>query len=520
MWRQMLWLCGGLVLLAAAGCGGSDKSSTGAAGGAASSMARGTLLMDPPELQSSLPAAALLAQLSAAANQQLLSLGGTPVCDIAIYHLQYNTVDGSSAATTASGALMVPSGSNAQCQGPRPIVLYAHGTTTDRSFNIANLNDPQNAEGLLLAAIFASQGYIVVAPNYVGYDTSTSGYHPYLIAAAQADDMIDCLAAARSALPAAQAAATTDNGQLFIMGYSQGGYVAMATHRAMQAAGMRVTASVPMSGPYALAAFVDAEFYGQVSEGAPIVAALLITAYQHAYGNIYAAAADVFSAPYAAGIDDLLPSTLSRSQLYGENLLPGSALFDSTPPDPSDAAITPATMPASLAQVFAQGFGTSPLILNSYRLAYLQDAQTNPDGGFPTLSSGVPAASPGLPLRAALAANDLRDWIPQAPVLLCGGDQDPTVYWLNAQLMQEYWSGHANGATPTYQVLDLEAAPTASDPYAGLHSGFELAKQALAASAVLQGATDGGAGAVASAYHSTLEPPFCVSAARSFFAAQ
>ena len=37
----------------------------------------------------------------------------------------------------------------------------------------------------------------------------------------------------------------------------------MATHRAMQAAGMTVTASAPMSGPYALSAFVDAVFRGR-----------------------------------------------------------------------------------------------------------------------------------------------------------------------------------------------------------------------------------------------------------------
>ena len=27
--------------------------------------------------------------------------------------------------------------------------------------------------------MFAAQGYIVVAPNYAGYDISTLGYHPY-----------------------------------------------------------------------------------------------------------------------------------------------------------------------------------------------------------------------------------------------------------------------------------------------------------------------------------------------------
>jgi hypothetical protein len=150
--------------------------------------------------------------------------------------------------------------------------LYAHGTTTDRAFNIANM---QNAETLLLAALFASQGYVVVAPNYAGYDTSTLAYHPYLIADQQSKDMIDALKAARTALPLASATLTKDSGQLFITGYSQGGYVAMATHRAMQTAGMKVTASVPMSGPYALAAFVDAVFYGEVNGGAPVSSTFL-----------------------------------------------------------------------------------------------------------------------------------------------------------------------------------------------------------------------------------------------------
>src|SRR6202000_1572333 len=122
----------------------------------------------------------------------------------------------------------------------QPIVLYAHGTQTDRAFTMTDLS---NDEALALAALFASQGYIVVAPNYAGYDTSTLAYHPYLVAAQQARDMIDALAAARTALPVASLTLTKDNGKLFITGYSQGGFVAMATHRAMQAAGLTVTAS-------------------------------------------------------------------------------------------------------------------------------------------------------------------------------------------------------------------------------------------------------------------------------------
>src|SRR5262249_39476606 len=141
-------------------------------------------------------------------------------------------------------------------------------------------------------------------------------YVGYLLSSQQSTDMIDALLAARSALPVGAAPESTDGGKLFITGYSQGGYVALATHQAMQAAGMSVTASAPMSGPYALAAFVDAVFEGEVNGGAPVVATLLFTSYQHSYGNIYASASDVFSPQYAVGIDSLLPTTVPRSQLY------------------------------------------------------------------------------------------------------------------------------------------------------------------------------------------------------------
>src|ERR1700736_2868982 len=244
------------LLLAA--CGGGTGNGNANSGGA--TPARGTLLQSPPKLLSTVTAPTLLLELNAAANQQLFSLSGAPVCDILMYDIQYETVGGANEATTASAALLVPTGLGANCTGTRPIVLYAHGTTTDRTFTMANM---QNTETLFLAALFATKGYIVVAPNYAGYDTSALGYHPYLIADQQSKDMIDALTAARTALPLASATLTKDSGQLFVTGYSHGGYLAMATHRAMQAAGMKVNASVPMSGPYTLAAFADAVFYGE-----------------------------------------------------------------------------------------------------------------------------------------------------------------------------------------------------------------------------------------------------------------
>jgi hypothetical protein len=241
----------------------------------------------------------------------------------------------------------------------------------------------------------------------------------------------------------------------------------------------------------------------------------LLTAYQKVYGNIYDNAVDVFAPQYAAGIDSLLPSTTPRSQLYAQGRLPEFALFSATPPDPAFADITPPSTPANLAAVFALGFGAGNLLQNSYRLTYLQDAQANPDGGFP-LTTGLVAATPALPWRQALQMNDLRNWVPTVPVQLCGGAVDPLVFWLNTQLMQSYWASHS--PTASISVLDLESAASANDPYGTLKQDFEIAKQLVAAAAVAQGATDGGAFAVAEAYHATLVAPFCFAATRSFFA--
>ncbi len=498
------------VVLAGAACSNNHDTSA-----PPSTPQRGELLQTPPKLVAAFVPSALSSLLSASAvGRILLQVAYTPLCTVTVYQLEYQTVDPPGNLTPASGALMVPSGGSG-CGGARPITLYAHATSTDRNYNIADLAASGNDEGLVLAAVFAAEGYIVVAPNYVGYDTSTLNYHPYFDADQQSKDMIDALAAGRSALSLlSPATGTTDGGKLFVTGYSQGGYVAMATHRAMQANGMAVTAAAPMSGPYALSAFADAVFEGQVNASAVPNTVMLVSSYQHVYGNIYANATDVFAEPFANGIDTLLPSTTPVGQLEAAGALP-NALFSSTPPDPSFAAMTPAVQPANLATVFAQGFGNVFLVQNSYRLNYLQDAAANPDGGFPSPTTGLPPANPGNAFRQAAKTNDLRNWVPNAPVQLCGGGGDPTVFFFNTQLMQNYWTATAPAAPIT--VLNVDSAAVANDPYADLKTGFAAAEALVRVNAVAGGAGDSGNSAVLAVYHAGLVAPFCLRAAKSYF---
>lgn len=495
-------------------CGSDSPTAAIAAGNS-----RGTLIQDPPVRVASLDVPTFTAQLNASSSGQgLVALAGAPTCGVDFYYFQYWTVGAKNEAATASGALMVPTAAGAasaatQCSGARPIVLYGHGTTVDKNYNIANIADTTNSangESALIAAVYAAHGYIVVAPNFAGYDTSSLPYHPWLNADQNSKDMMDALAAARTALPDSLTTATTDSGQLFVTGYSAGGYAAMATLRAMVAAGKTVTASAPASGPYATEAIVDAVFLGDVNLGSTEFAPLLVRSYQEAYGNVYQAPTDIYAPQFASGVALQLPSPIPLQEIYQEGGLPETALFSSTPPVSANPAVNAVLAMPPPNPIAAAGFGNPFLITNDFRLAYVEDALASPDGAVPTAQPGVPvAASPQFPLRANLRLNDMRygpAWAPASPTLLCGGDQDPTVFFsVNTGTMATYWAAAPQGLIT---VLDMNGTPASGDPFAALQLAFQ---QQLAATVSAQGQL-----AAAEGYHTSVAP-FCAVAARSFF---
>jgi hypothetical protein len=291
-----------------------------------------------------------------------------------------------------------------------------------------------------------------------------------------------------------------------------------------------------MSGPYALEAFGDAIFFGQVDLGSTEFAPLLSTSYQKAYGNIYSTPSDLYSATYVNGIETLLPSDTPIDTIFSTGLLPETAAFDSTTPTvPGQPALTALLMvPGSpgyplpdTAQtpLFALGFGSPYLINNSYRVSYAIDAATNPDGALPPAKTGVPlaAAPPTQPLRLAFYKNDLRNgvagtgsWAPSSPTLLCAGDGDPTVFFFNTQTMEAFWAPLVQAGLIT--VLDVGGTP--AGPFAAVQAGFQESQAAQLA--YYQTPAGGGLSLAAAeqliveGYHTSVAP-FCAAAARAFF---
>jgi len=520
------------VLLVACGSSNSQSSQTATV---STSTAPGTLAVNPPLRIASLNAATLQSQIAATGTtgEQLLEITGNPLCGVDFYYLKFWTVGGAGETTESSGALMVPTGAAPNCSGLRPVVEYAHGPEANQAFNIADITNPSNTEGALIAAMFAAQGYIVVAPNYAGYDISTLGYHPFINAAQQSGEMMNILTAARTALPNLMSP-TSDNGQLFLTGYSEGGHVAMATQRAMQAAGDKVTAAAPMSGPYAVEAFGDVVFFGGVNLGSTQFAPLLANSYQHAYGNVNIATNPMFSTFYPDA-ETLLPSVTPIDTIFAEGMLPETALFDSATPVvdiPGEAALsaeltallavppTPALPLSAQTPLFQLGFASPYLINNDFRVSYAEDAATNPDGAVPTPTPGVGVAKvePTFGLRQDFYVNDLRNgaWAPMEPTLLCGGDQDPTVYFsVNTETMAAFWSALPAGLVT---VLDVNATP--AGPFAELQTAFQGSQAALLA--YYQTAAGGGLSPAAAqekvteGYHMAVAP-FCAAGARAFF---
>ena len=475
---------------------------------------------------------------------KLQSLIGAPVCGVHVYKFRYATLGGEGEATDASGALMVPTGRAAECRGSRPIVLYTHGTAIDRAEDMSAITNPHNpayGTATRVALVFAAQGYVAVAPNYAGYDISRLPYHPYLNGAQQSQDAIDSLTAGRQLLRRIRRP-VSDSGKLFVTGYSQGGYVSMATLRALDQRGRPATAGAPMSGPYALLAMSDEIFLGHPDLGATAYLPMVVNSYAHLrQGSIRPTR--ILSNRFRNAAR-LFPGNIGYagfSKLVSAGEIPESALFQSESSGAAAPGFSASRYPtlAALAEgapLYKAGFDPSRyLVSTAFRAAYVAELRANPDSGAPvdgsapSLASTVPTmpAHPRSLLRQDLERNDLRNYTPSMPLLMCGGYGDPEVFWNQGAgamtaVLQSKVAAHPRLHFVTLD-LDIGAGTAATYVEHGLNPTQNAALRSIARRVqttftAYQHAVDTSRGAQlgVEAYH-TDETPYCMVAARGFF---
>ncbi|MBP8028330.1 MAG: prolyl oligopeptidase family serine peptidase [Giesbergeria sp.] len=192
-----------------------------------------------------------LADINAAVAEKGLHLENLqPRYAVTSYRIEYLTVGATGQTVKASGLVSVP---NKPAGAKSPVLSYQHGTIFRDAEAPSN-----NAVASEISVVMASLGYIVLAPDYVGYGVSKGVPHPYLQAAPMAASVIDFLTAAKTWR---QQTGVYDNQQLFLTGYSEGGYATMAAHRALQAGNLphlqQLRMVVPGAGPYNVQATLD-----------------------------------------------------------------------------------------------------------------------------------------------------------------------------------------------------------------------------------------------------------------------
>lgn len=281
--------------------------------------------------------------------------------DIDVYRLDYNTVNYDSTAIMASGMMAVPRDTNCHF----PMAVYHHGTLMTKLGAPSYLSGQEPVIGMVLASI----GYIVSEPDYLGLGDGP-GLSPYQHAQTEASASIDML---RSIREYCDSASIHRNGQLFLMGYSQGGHACMATHRAIQNqlnGEFTVTAAVPMSGAYDMSGVMINTMLSDTPYSQPGYLADLVISLNPIY-HFYDSIQQAFLAPW----DTTLPALL----LSGTN----------STDDLNNA------MPNVPKRIFT---------------AAELDTFVN---------------DPSARVRRALVANDVYDWLPLCPVRIffCKADQ-------------------------------------------------------------------------------------------------
>lgn len=298
---------------------------------------------------------------------------------ISVYRVTYTTTNTDGKSITASGALMIPT---VNAGTGVPMLSIQHGTITSDDGAPSNYND--GSEAYTFGSVFASQGYIIAAPDYIGYGASKDLPHTYEQRNGLATASLDMLRAARQVLT--NQSVNWDK-RLMIAGYSEGGYATLALQKKIEeetGSEFNLVASSCGAGAYDKPAFMK-QILNNTTSTDPSISRLylwVLLTYDRIY-NLNRPATYYFKEPYATRI---------AANGYTANL---------------------------------GGLSFNQIVTDSFKQAINNGTDTD--------------------FIKAVQDNDIHDWKPRTNTRLYHGDADDTVLFLNSQ--NAYDAMRARGAT-------------------------------------------------------------------------
>jgi pimeloyl-ACP methyl ester carboxylesterase len=229
--------------------------------------------------------------------------------DVDIYRVNYLT-QYRDETTEASGLVCIPSGANVV---NFPFFLGFHASISAHNEAPSLFSNPLGT-GL---EYFGSLGYITLIPDYLGFGAATEYLHPYLVRESVTRVSTDMVRAAEEMM---EELAQSYEQNIFMAGYSQGAYNAMATLYALENEEIlpdwEVQATAAGGGTYDLESLTAAILAGD-EYASPELLAFLIWSY-HTYYDLEGGAAQYFREPYASRIPGLFDGNLSLGAIKSE----------------------------------------------------------------------------------------------------------------------------------------------------------------------------------------------------------
>tara|TARA_B100002052_G_scaffold213663_1_gene195621 strand:+ start:30698 stop:32038 length:1341 start_codon:yes stop_codon:yes gene_type:complete len=308
--------------------------------------------------------------------------------DLEMYSITYETIDQFGNEAIASGAIVLPVGQIETL----PLVSFHHGTQVRRLSTYSS----DDASFDLLTSWLGGTGYVSVFPDYLGLGVSEL-FHPYQINIPSATSIIDILFATKELCLVKDIRL---NDQLFLTGYSEGGYVTAAAQKMIEeeySDEFNIAGSTLCAGAYDMSGTMFDLMVSYQEYGAPYYLPYVVLAYQDTYNLV----------------DDLDEYFLPQ---YSDTL---QVLFNG---DYGSGDID-AIMPSIPIEIF-----------------------------IPEVVEEV-VANENHPLRVRLRENDLYDWAPQSPTQLIHSYSDELIPYQNSEIAYEYF---VNNGSPDVELLLVE----------------------------------------------------------------
>ncbi|WP_205746337.1 alpha/beta hydrolase family protein [Dyella amyloliquefaciens] len=160
---------------------------------------------------------------------------------VRLYRVTYRSVipEMGNQPTTATGLLAIPETSGKAF----PVVSYQHGTVYGKH-QVPSFPE-ESGETKLMIAQFAGQGYVVEGADYFGMGAGSEPHEGFMVKSSHQQAVFDMNEAAHAVMANMKLRGT----DLFLAGWSQGGFVTMAALEKFERDGVPVTAVVTASAP-------------------------------------------------------------------------------------------------------------------------------------------------------------------------------------------------------------------------------------------------------------------------------